>query len=306
MTEFILTLLILLLILAILIIVYLLRRYYKLRNELDQLIHQLDQETFGHSSETVLVYDESQISQLQTAIDKLIRNQRTDRDYHMAQKEYLTEAFANISHQYKTPLTTQALLIESLKESGGDRKTIRALQQQNDRMTGLMTNLLKIARLDADMISFRLEHVEVMELVRTALQHVDVALELALVRTVIRGDVEAAIYCDLAWTAEALANVIKNAGDASPAGGVVTIDFEDGPVIQKLSVSDQGPGIKPGDLGQIFTRFYRTETSKPESTGIGLSMAKEILEKQQATLSVMNLPEGGACFTLKFYRYEVL
>lgn len=116
----------------------------------------------------------------------------------------------------------------------------------------------------------------------------------------VAGDDETELLCDATWTEEAISNLVKNALDHTQSGGHICISWENGPALVRLSVSDDGAGISAEDIHHIFKRFYRSTTSSGSGVGLGLPIAKAIVEGQGGTLSVVSAPGEGATFTMAF------
>lgn len=118
---------------------------------------------------------------------------------------------------------------------------------------------------------------------------------------VMEGLPDACLYCDPEWTGEAVGNLIKNALDHTKAGETIKIAWERSPAIFRLTVTDNGCGIAPEDIYHIFKRFYRSRSSSDrQGAGLGLSLAKAIVEGQGGTLSVESSPGEGSVFSMSF------
>lgn len=113
---------------------------------------------------------------------------------------------------------------------------------------------------------------------------------------------EAQAVCDPAWTAEALGNVLKNCMEHTPASGSITVTLWENPIYSQILVEDTGPGICQEDLLHLFERFYRGQNAAPQSAGIGLALARMIITAQNGTIQASNRREGGARFTIRFYK----
>ena len=168
-------------------------------------------------------------------------------------------------------------------------------------MERLIQTLLKIMRLDAGTILFEKQCHLVLELVsQAAAQHWTRAQQEEK-QIFLSGDPQAQLLCDLDWTSEALSNLIKNALDHTAAGGIIQINWQCLPAMLRLTIADNGTGIAEEDLHHIFKRFYRSkQASNQQGAGLGLPLAKAIVEGQGGILSVQSTPGEGAIFTLSF------
>ena len=107
---------------------------------------------------------------------------------------------------------------------------------------------------------------------------------------------------DFAWSTEAVGNILKNCMEHTPEGGTITMRGMGNAIFTSLEISDNGEGIDRNDLPHIFERFYVGKHSSENSVGIGLALAKMIVQEQNGTIEVENLPQSGVRFRMKFYK----
>ena len=105
------------------------------------------------------------------------------------------------------------------------------------------------------------------------------------------------------WSMEAFSNLIKNCAEHTPEGGRIMMDYTGNPLYTQIMIRDTGAGFAPEELPHVFERFYRGKDAGEIGIGIGLSLAKSLIEMQNGFLTAQNLPEGGACFTVRFYHH---
>ena len=207
------------------------------------------------------------------------------------QIEYLED----IAHQIKTPITSMLFSIENLETDFPDIEDIEILKRQTIRLNSLSDILLKLSSLDANKDLMKKEQIRLDELVDYALDSLDlrkftnVEIEKSLKENSICGD----FY----WLAEAIINILKNA-DNRPTCDKIIITSEKNPLYISLIIEDNGGGIEKENMKKIFKRFYKTPDSN--GFGIGLAMAKTIVEKNNGEISVSNI-DVGARFEIKFY-----
>lgn len=220
------------------------------------------------------------------------------------EKVFLKETISDISHQLKTPLSSLIVFNELLLEEQDMDKQVRLdflekTKNQLDRMEWLIINLLKLARIEAGAIDFKHEKVLLKDSLDTALEVLAPVLKEQEV--LVSGDKETHFQGDLDWTREALVNIIKNASEYSK--GKIYIELEDSILFSTIRIRDNGEGIEREDLPHIFKRFYKTSDQvKADSIGIGLSLAKLIIEAQEGTISVKSESGEGTEFTLSFLK----
>lgn len=220
------------------------------------------------------------------------------------QKKALADSVSDISHQLKTPLTSVMVLLDNLSESGRmDEKTrkrfLAEITRQLTNMNWLIATLLKLSRLDAGVVEFECEEVSVDDLLARVMGNLELAAEWKRVRWERSGDRGLVVRGDPYWLGEALTNILKNAIEHSVSESTVDIRTERTKVYTLISVRDHGEGISEEDLKHIFERFYRGKYAKEEGVGIGLSLAREIVERQNGKLTVGS-DEKGTEFVMKF------
>lgn len=207
------------------------------------------------------------------------------------QIEYLED----IAHQIKTPITSMVFSVESLKEDFPNNKDVILLKKQVARLNSLADILLKLSSLDANKDMMKEEKFSLDELVDYALDILDIDKNIAIKRD---DSLRENIICgDFNWLAEALINIFKNAVNR-PTCGKINISSSKNPLYTSLVISDNGGGIDKQIIKKIFKRFYKSPDSK--GFGIGLAMAKTIVEKNNGEISVTNTHDG-ASFEIKLY-----
>lgn len=251
-------------------------------------------------------YAEGELAVLQTEVRKLTLELRDRAAALDAEKQQLADFLADISHQLRTPLTSVNLILSLLSKpelSPEQRlQSTRELQRMMQRMDWLINSLLKMSRLDSNTAHLKKEPVEVRALVQKAADALAVPMELRGQQLVLRLAENASFTGDLAWSTEAVGNILKNCMEHTPAGGTITVEAEENALFCQIRIYDTGQGIDPGDLPHLFERFYRGKNASAESIGIGLALSRMICAEQNGTLKAENRPEGGACFTMRFYK----
>jgi signal transduction histidine kinase len=220
-------------------------------------------------------------------------------------KEFLKKSISDISHQLKTPLAALHMYNEIIMDEPGNPSTVAAFSVKTaaavGRMEQLIQALLKMSRLDAGSIAFERKLRNISEVVAQA---VEGCVSLAAggdKRIKVSGEPGEQIWCDMQWTTEAVGNIIQNAIDHSHADGLIQIHWERYPGMVRLTVEDQGTGIAQEDIHHIFKRFYRSPHSlSSQGLGLGLPLAKAIIEGQGGIVSVQSVLKKGTVFTISF------
>lgn len=278
------------------------RRRYRAISELsdtiDRVLHDCEENNISTSSE-------GELSILRAEIQKMVVRLRQTASALQADKSQLSDAIADISHQLRTPLTSMNLTVSLLRrENLPEPRRIeltRDLQKSIRRIDWLIETLLKLSRLDAGTAKFESARISVRALVDRAVEPMTISMELRglELETAVRDE---AFTGDLAWSVEALGNVIKNCVEHTPPGGKIAILARETPIFTEIAVSDTGSGFAPGDIPHLFERFYRGQNASADSVGIGLALAREIVARQNGTIQASNRREGGAQFLLRFYK----
>jgi signal transduction histidine kinase len=249
---------------------------------------------------------EGELSILKNEIYKVTLILSKQADQLLAEKEQLANAISDISHQLKTPLTSMTVMADVLSSEGLEpdkrKEFTKTLDTQLERMEWLLTSLLKLSKIDAGTINFKKEQVTAAELVDKALKPLLIVMELKDQKLVVEDAGKVTFFGDCNWSVEALINILKNCIEHTPEGGTIMIQTEDNPIYTGIIITDNGRGIAKEDLPYIFKRFYKGKNAGEESVGIGLAMAKSIIEKQNGDITVTSQPSEGSRFVIKFYK----
>lgn len=282
--------------------VFLIFTTYRYKN-IAQISERIDQVL--HDTDYIFISDseEGELSILQSEIMKMTLRIRETNAALTREKEHLADSLADVAHQLRTPLTSMNLilsLLENSPEKKERRKLMREMEELLVRMDWLITSLLKLSRLDAGIIVFQNEQVDVSLLVKTALQPLLIPMELHNIT--LHMDVPEKIYVtgDLNWLAEAVRNIIKNCMEGAGDNGRIEITCEDTLLYTELTFHDSGAGFTKEDLPRLFERFYRGKDSNAAGYGIGLALCRTIITRQGGTVAARNHPQGGAVFSVRF------
>lgn len=289
------------------------REIARLAQDMDEVLHGGRRVGFSDCRE-------GDVSILRNEAAKLVARLMRANELLESEKSALADALADVSHQIRTPLTAMALTVENAARARSEqerREALHELEGMIDRVSWLVTSLLKIAKLDAGALVLEKRPVRAADAISRALDPLAAALDLrGLSCSVDAG--EASFIGDERWTAEAIENIVKNCMEATPAGGTLSVRAMDDPLATRIVVTDTGPGIPADDLPRIFERFYRGRPSRAageegsaqtarrsEGFGIGLSLAQSLVSAQGGSLRAGNLAEGGAQFVMAFPKMVV-
>lgn len=223
------------------------------------------------------------------------------------EKQFLINLLSDISHQLKTPLSSIMLNNELLLKREMSRDMQVRVLESNDgqlsRMKTLTENLLKLAKLDAGAIKFKNERNSIKKSTLKAMQNLSEIANDKNVSLVIKDDINDCfeLCYDKFWVEEAILNVIKNCIEHSSNGGEVRVFLVSETIFTRIIIEDDGDGICEKDIDYIFDRFFKSSKStKKDSAGIGLALAKTIIESQNGSISVSSKEGIGSKFEISF------
>ncbi len=220
--------------------------------------------------------------------------------------ENLETALADISHQLRTPLTSLQVMVDNIYEDPEMPAEVRqdflqSISRQLDNMSNLVTTLLNLAKFDNGAIKMHDRLVKVGEILDDVKDKLAILADLRDVRIEFTGDLTAEVELDARWQTEALANIVKNCIEHSPAGEKVKITVKDCPLFLKIMIEDAGDGMTAHDQKHIFDRFYRAQNAIAGSVGIGMSFAQAVIKADDGQISVKSKPGLGTIFTVKYF-----
>lgn len=271
--------------------------------QMEEYVHKLLQ---GKYALDITENEEDALSDLKNELYKITVMLKENADVQKRQKSALADSLADISHQLKTPLTSVMVLLDNLSESSHmeertRRRFLAEITRQLENINWLVAALLKLSRLDAGVVEFERQQVDVDALLFSVTEKLKPSAERRHVRIKREGEKKAVVSGDFGWLAEAVTNIVKNAIEHSYADSEVVITVKTNAVYTAIFVRDFGEGIGEEERRHIFERFYRSGYANEDSVGIGLSLAKEIIERQQGYLTV-EAKEQGALFEIKFLK----
>ena len=279
---------------------YTLRRY----GEIESLNAYLVRVLAGAETPEPEEQEEGEISILRTNICKAASTLIYQNEQLRTDKLQLAEAIADISHQLKTPLTSMMVMNDLLQDETEEEKREEFLRTQSvqlGRMNWLIQTLLKLSKLDAGMIEIKQEAVSAKELTEAAMKLFAVQCDLKSIECDL-GASNLTLRCDRNWTLEAVQNIIKNCIEHMEVGGKLSVTTQTSSIDDRIIIKDTGCGIAKEDLPHIFERFYRGKNAGKDSVGIGLALAKTIMEMQHGDILVESEEGVGTTFTVKFYK----
>ena len=280
--------------------VYRYRRLQKLSADLDRLL-------ISGTPLPITEYNEGELSILANQVQKLTLRLTEAAEVVEADKKYLADSLADISHQLRTPLTAMTLTTTMLRTSElTDEKRMELTGELRSLLTRtdwLVETLLKISKLDARTVKLAKDTVSVSELISRSAAPIAIPMDLRNQTLMVKCG-EESFSGDLIWSAEALGNILKNCIEHTPEGGTITVTAQETALYTQIEVEDTGSGFDHKDIPHLFERFYKGSNAAQNSYGIGLAMARTVITAQNGTVQAMN-GNTGAKFVIKFYKQVI-
>jgi len=231
---------------------------------------------------------------------------RETADQSLQDKVSLKNSLSDISHQLKTPLTSINIMLDNiiddaLMEASVRNEFIIDIKREILNINFLIQSILKLSSIDANAIKFTKEYVKLSKIIDESIKNVSVICDLKNINIHIEGNKNIKVNCDFKWQVEAITNIIKNAIEHSHENSTVDIKYEQNKVYTTVTITDYGIGIDAKVLPNIFKRFYRDTTSDTQGYGIGLSLAKSIIEAQNGSINVSSVLDQYTIFTIKYF-----
>ena len=279
------------------------RRQKKMTAELTYYLSRLNS---GKYDMDISSNGEDGFSRLKNEIYRTTVRLREQSESSRQDKINLKNSISDISHQIKTPLTSISVMLDRISNDRDMPEDIKCrlltdVKHSSNDIISLVQSLLTRSRLDADSITMKQEDVSVKELLEICSERTEILAELGDVSVIVQDCGNISLNCDKKWMSQAITNIIKNCIEHSKSGGMVTVSAFQNKLFTTIIIKDNGSGIPADELPHIFERFYKGKGSDENSIGIGLSLAKAIIEKNNGYISVNSKVGEGSCFTVKTF-----
>lgn len=280
--------------------------YFKKQNQvMEQAVSQINAYLDGDHNARIECDEEGELYRLFHTVNSMAAVLNAHADNELREKEFLKNTISDISHQLKTPLAALNIYNGLLQDGDMELSAVKEFadlsEQELDRIETLVQNLLKITKLDAGAIVLEKTTENVADMLRDVELHFAYRAKQEHKELVLSGPEEVLLFCDRDWLTEAIDNIVKNALDHTESGDAVHITWKALPNAVQIAVKDNGCGIHPEDLHHIFKRFYRSRFSQDkQGIGLGLPLAKTIVEAHSGTIEVDSELGKGTTFTMNF------
>lgn len=290
---------------VILLIIYI-RYNYKKEKDIKDIIKCIEQINKKNYEIQIDSISEDELSILKNEIYKTTIMLKEAAENSSKDKLNLKKSLEDISHQLKTPLTSILVMLDNIIEDSNMEEKIRNdfivdIKRNVLNINFLVQSLLKLSKFDANTVHFVKQENDLKTIVEESIKNVSTLCDLRNINIKLNIKENSKIICDDKWQIEALTNIIKNAIEHSKNNSNIIINIENNNVYSMIEVIDFGEGIAKKDIKHIFERFYKCKNTKTDSIGIGLALAKTIIEEDKGTISVES-NKLETKFIIKYYK----
>lgn len=290
---------------VILLIIYI-RYNYKKEKDIKDIIKCIEQINKKNYEIQIDSISEDELSILKNEIYKTTIMLKEAAENSSKDKLNLKKSLEDISHQLKTPLTSILVMLDNIIEDSNMEEKIRNdfivdIKRNVLNINFLVQSLLKLSKFDANTVHFVKQENDLKTIVEESIKNVSTLCDLRNINIKLNIKENSKIICDDKWQIEALTNIIKNAIEHSKNNSNIIINIKNNNVYSMIEVIDFGEGIAKKDIKHIFERFYKCKNTKTDSIGIGLALAKTIIEEDKGTISVES-NKLETKFIIKYYK----
>ncbi len=292
---------------ALILVIIFINVYVYLNNRnVKKLVYYVEEINKKNYKLDIISNKESDLSILQNEIYKTMVMLRENADNSLKDKKNLKDSLSDISHQLKTPLTSISIMLDNIIDDPNMDDSIRNdfimdIKREIININFLVYNILKLSLFDTNTVKFRREMVNLEEIINTSIKNVSLLADLKNINITVEGNLDYFIKADSKWEIEAITNIIKNSIEHSNENQDVVIKTRKNDVFTELSINDRGVGISSKDIKNVFKRFYKLNDND-NGFGIGLSLAKEIIEADNGTIKVKSEVGKGTSFIIRYMK----
>ena len=296
------------LLLSFMILIYLFVRYYfKRDNEIEKIIKCLEKINQKNYEIDINDVSEDKLSILKHEIYKTTVMLKENTEKANQDKINLKNSLQDISHQLKTPLTSSIIMLDNIiddLENDIEIKPefIKKVKKDISKISFLIQSILKLSMFESNTITFIRKEIPVKKIINSSIENIENLCDLKNIKIVVKDRSKNKIYCDYRWQVEALTNILKNAVEYSFNDSIIIVEVDKNNTYTMIKIKDFGKGMSEDETINIFKRFYKGKNSSSDSNGIGLSLAKAIIEKDNGRVIVNSLKGEGTTFSIKYFK----
>ena len=278
----------------------------KQKRKIESIITYIEEINKGNYNLKIEENTENELSNLRNELYKITVMLKEQAEKSNNDKKILQTSLEDISHQLKTPLTSISIMLDNIRENPQmDEHTrqefIHEISRQVEWVNWLVISLLKLSKLESGTFTFKTERINVKELINNVIKNLAIPLDIKQQKINISKNAEDIYFIgDYNWQLEALTNIVKNCIEHTSENKNIYIDYKENNFYTKITIKDEGSGIDKDDLKHIFERFYKGRNSSNNSVGIGLALAKSIVEKDNGYIICTSKVGVGTTFEIRY------
>lgn len=297
------TLIVFILILSIIVFKYNHSESKKI-NEITKYIEEINR---GNYKLNIEENTEDELSILKNELYKITIKLKEVAENSQKDKTTLKDSLSDISHQIKTPITSNLIMLDNILSDENmpediKKDFIKDIKREIVNIKFLVESILKLSKIDSNSIKFIKKEVFIKDIINEAVKNVSMLSELKNIEIIVLGDDSIKTICDLKWQVEAITNILKNCIEHSYENKKIYINYNQNNMYTELKIEDNGTGIDAKDLPHIFERFYKGKNSSSDSVGIGLALSKSIIESNNGYIQVDSKLNKGTTFIIKYLK----
>ena len=293
---------------SVILLLIIVNIYYHSRNKkIQEIIKYIEAINNKNYDLKIAENTEDDLSNFRNELYKIAIMLKEQASQSINDKKALQTSLEDISHQLKTPLTSISIMLDNIRENPNmDEHTrqefIYEISRQINWINWLVISLLKLSKLDSNTAVFVQKEIKVEDLINNVVKNLAIPIDIKQQNVIVNGSSDVMFVGDYNWQLEALTNIVKNCIEHTVENKNIYINWEENNFYTKIEIKDEGVGIDKKDVKHIFERFYKGKNSSENSVGIGLALAKSIIEKDNGYIICVSELGRGTTFEIKYMK----
>lgn len=293
---------------SVILLLIIVNIYYHSRNKkIQEIIKYIEAINNKNYDLKIAENTEDDLSNFRNELYKIAIMLKEQASQSINDKKALQTSLEDISHQLKTPLTSISIMLDNIRENPNmDEHTrqefIYEISRQINWINWLVISLLKLSKLDSNTAVFVQKEIKVEDLINNVVKNLAIPIDIKQQNVIVNGSSDVMFVGDYNWQLEALTNIVKNCIEHTVENKNIYINWEENNFYTKIAIKDEGVGIDKKDVKHIFERFYKGKNSSENSVGIGLALAKSIIEKDNGYIICVSELGRGTTFEIKYMK----
>lgn len=293
---------------SVILLLIIVNIYYHSRNQkIQEIIKYIEAINNKNYDLKIAENTEDDLSNFRNELYKIAIMLKEQASQSINDKKALQTSLEDISHQLKTPLTSISIMLDNIRENPNmDEHTrqefIYEISRQINWINWLVISLLKLSKLDSNTAVFVQKEIKVEDLINNVVKNLAIPIDIKQQNVIVNGSSDVMFVGDYNWQLEALTNIVKNCIEHTVENKNIYINWEENNFYTKIAIKDEGVGIDKKDVKHMFERFYKGKNSSENSVGIGLALAKSIIEKDNGYIICASELGRGTTFEIKYMK----